>query len=276
MSLCPVSHAGIWMCGHECTWQDPRVCASGHVCAYLCTVVYMCCFSLFFSMPFICLSILSAHVFIHICADEYMCMCFSHCDPMFSYCLNGSMQLSSYVHECTAECGSLYMSVHCIFMLAWMSVYLLCMCVCVSGCVLLCMCLKVHTSVYICESVLMHIVYTCKCECASLTCMCNVFLCMYESVYSMPACLCLYACDSVYVPRKKIQQDEFLLMLCTYNYWILFWNEALLKILKCIWPDLYRITKLLAISYHLISWITCKADNFRSRATQCVQGGVGI
>lgn len=148
MSLCPVSHAGIWMCGHECTWQDPRVCASGHVCAYLCTVVYMCCFSLFFSMPFICLSILSAHVFIHICADEYMCMCFSHCDPMFSYCLNGSMQLSSYVHECTAECGSLYMSVHCIFMLAWMSVYLLCMCVCVSGCVLLCMCLKVHFCVH--------------------------------------------------------------------------------------------------------------------------------
>lgn len=161
--------------------------------------------------------------------------------------------------------------------LCWLEcLYIFYVCVYVFLDVSFSVCVWRYTSVYICESVLMHIVYTCKCECASLTCMCNVFLCMYESVYSMPACLCLYACDSVYVPRKKIQQDEFLLMLCTYNYWILFWNEALLKILKCIWPDLYRITKLLAISYHLISWITCKADNFRSRVTQCVQGGVGI
>lgn len=142
-----------------------------------------------------------------------------------------------------------------------------------------CMCFWVCPCLYVSEGTLLctHVkVCLWKCECASLTCMCNVFLCMYVSVCSMPVYLCLYACDSVYVPRKKIQQDKFLLMLCTYNYWILFWNEALLKILKCIWPELYRIIKLLAISYHLILRITCEAANFRSRATQCVQGGVGI
>lgn len=50
---------------------------------------------------------------------------------------------------------------------------------------------------YICESVLMHIVciHVCKYECVSLY--------MHVSVCSMPTCLCIYVCDSAYVPRKE-------------------------------------------------------------------------
>lgn len=123
-----------------CTHASISVGVFLDLCVLICAQLYTCVVTrvLCISFVYLCNYILSAHVSVHVSTDEDMCMCVSHCAPIFFYCLSDSVKLSSYVHVYTAECGSLYTSVHCVFLLTCMFVYLLCMCLSLCMCFLVC------------------------------------------------------------------------------------------------------------------------------------------
>lgn len=152
----------------------------------------------------------------YVCWWMYVCVC--HCASIFSYCLSYSVHLSSYVHVYTVECGSLYMSVHCAFTMACMSVYPLCMCLYM--CVFLdvsTVCLRVHFCVHMWKCSYTYCVHLCKCERVSLSM--HVQCVLVHACVRVSVCMCLCLCIST---REEIQQDEFLIMLWTYNHCIFF------------------------------------------------------